>query len=335
MKLVTFAVRGDEDRLRLGALTGADDKIVDLRAADVALLGAGGPAFASMLALIEAGEAALETARLVVEAAEGAGAPFVLDAASVRLASPVPVPPQIRDGLCFEEHLIRAYTVSRKLRAAQEPDPEAALAEFERKGLFRIPEVWYRQPIYYKGNRFSVIGPEDDVLWPGFANVLDYELEFGCFIGRPGRDIARDRAGRHIFGYSIFNDISARDAQVVEMQGQLGPAKGKDFDTGNVIGPCIVTADAIEPYNLTMVVRVNGEERGRGNSSSMHWRFEDVIAHVSQSETLHAGEFIGSGTVGGGCGLEIERYLEPGDVVELEIEGIGVLRNRIVKDGPS
>ena len=115
------------------------------------------------------------------------------------------------------------------------------------------------------------------------------------------------------------------------MPGQLGPAKGKDFDTGNAIGPCIVTADAIDPYNLTMVVRVNGEERGRGNSGTIHWEFEDMIAHISQSETLHSGEFIGSGTVGGGCGLEIERYLEPGDVVELEVDGIGILRNRVVR----
>ena len=125
--------------------------------------------------------------------------------------------------------------------------------------------------------------------------------------------------------------MSARDYQTREMQGMLGPCKGKDFDTGNVLGPCIATADEIDPYDLTMVARVNGEEWSRGNSGTIHHRFEACIAHVSQSETLHPGEILGSGTVGSGCGLEQKRFLSPGDVVELEIEGIGVLRNRIVK----
>jgi 2-keto-4-pentenoate hydratase/2-oxohepta-3-ene-1,7-dioic acid hydratase in catechol pathway len=116
------------------------------------------------------------------------------------------------------------------------------------------------------------------------------------------------------------------------MPGMLGPAKSKDFDTANVMGPCLVTADEVEdPYNLTMIARVNGEEWGRGNSSAMRWKFEDVIAHVSRSETLYPGEFLGSGTVGNGCGFEQMRYLKPGDVVELEVERIGILRSRVVR----
>ena len=112
----------------------------------------------------------------------------------------------------------------------------------------------------------------------------------------------------------------------------LGPAKGKDFDTANVMGPCLVTADELpDPYNLTMIARVNGEEWGRGNSNSMHWQFEDLIAHLSRSETIHPGEFLGSGTVGNGCGLEIGRFLKPGDVVELEVEQIGILRTLVTK----
>jgi 2-keto-4-pentenoate hydratase/2-oxohepta-3-ene-1,7-dioic acid hydratase in catechol pathway len=112
----------------------------------------------------------------------------------------------------------------------------------------------------------------------------------------------------------------------------LGPAKSKDFDTANVMGPCLVTADELpDPYNLTMIARVNGEEWGRGNSSTMRWQFEDLIAHISRSETLHPGEFLGSGTVGNGCGLEQMRYLKPNDVVELEIERLGILRTRVVK----
>ena len=131
---------------------------------------------------------------------------------------------------------------------------------------------------------------------------------------------------------SIFNDFSARDAQMQEMSGQLGPAKSKDFDTANPLGPCLVTADEVpDPYDLTMVARVNGEEWGRGNTGDMLWRFEDVIAHVSRSETLHPGEFLGSGTVGNGSGVEHMKRLKPGDVVELEVERLGILRNKIVK----
>jgi len=170
------------------------------------------------------------------------------------------------------------------------------------------------------------------VCWPKYTNRLDYELEFGVFIGRIGRDISREQARRHIAGYTIFNDFSARDIQLREMQGRLGLAKGKDFDTGNAMGPYLVTADEVpDPYNLTMVARVNGEEWSGGSSSDMHFKFDDIINYVSQDETLHPGEFIGSGTVGNGSGLELDRWLKPGDVIELEVERLGVLRNRVVR----
>jgi 2-keto-4-pentenoate hydratase/2-oxohepta-3-ene-1,7-dioic acid hydratase in catechol pathway len=234
----------------------------------------------------------------------------------VRLAAPLPEPPQIRDFLCFEEHLKNSFAQAAKLTGEEH----------------EIPPVWYQQPIYYKANRFSVSGPEADVLWPSYSQVMDYELELACVIGRGGRDIAREDAAAHVFGFTIFNDASARDAQLIEMTGQLGPAKGKDFDTGNVFGPWIVTAEELgDPYALEMVARVNGEEWSRGNSASMHHRFEDLIAFVSNSETLHPGEILGSGTVGSGCGLEHGRFLDDGDVVELEVQGIGVLRNRFRK----
>ena len=168
--------------------------------------------------------------------------------------------------------------------------------------------------------------------WPRYSERLDFELEFGCYIGTAGKDIPKERAREHIFGYTIFNDFSARDEQALEMMGQLGPGKGKDFDHSNVMGPCLVTADEIrDVYDLTMICRVNGEEWGRGNSRDMHWKFEDCIAHVSRSESLHPGEFFGSGTVGNGCGLEHMRFLEPGDLVELEVEGLGTLKNRVVR----
>ncbi len=192
------------------------------------------------------------------------------------------------------------------------------------------PEAWYQQPLYYKANRFAVSGPEEVVEWPAYSRLMDYECELACVIGRPGRDIPVSRAREHVFGFTIFNDFSARDAQAIEMAGGLGPAKGKDFDKANAFGPCIVTMDELgDPYDLEMIVRVNGAERSRGCSGSMHWKFEDMIAHASLGETLHAGEILGSGTVGDGCGLEHLKFLEDGDVVELEISGIGVLRNTV------
>jgi len=324
MRLVTFAASG---RQRLGALIDGDRRLIDFAAA----LGDGNPHFHTMQALIEGGAATLDRAREIVSAARknGRGA---IDTASVKLLAPLPAPAQMRDFLCFEKHLIQAFTRIQQMRAAMGPDPEKALRELEKQGAFKPPKVWYERPSFYKPSRFAVCGPDQDVVWPAYSKTIDYELEFACVIGTPGRDIAKDKARAHIFGYTIFNDFSARDEQSQEMLSNLGPGKGKDFDNSNPIGPCIVTADEIpDPYALDMIVRVNGEERGRGNSREMYWKYEDCIAFVSRDETVHAGELFCSGTVGNGSGLEIGRYLEPGDVVELEVEKIGVLRNRIAR----
>jgi 2-keto-4-pentenoate hydratase/2-oxohepta-3-ene-1,7-dioic acid hydratase in catechol pathway len=149
-------------------------------------------------------------------------------------------------------------------------------------------------------------------------------------IGRTGRDIATADAPAHIFGYTIFNDFSARDIQMKEMAGRLGPTKGKSFDGGNVLGPWIVTPDELpHPGALDVRVRINGEVRATATTGGMLFSFPEIIAYVSQSETLHAGEVIGSGTIGNCCGLEQGRFLKDGDVIELEIDGIGTLRNRI------
>ncbi|MFH1795289.1 MAG: fumarylacetoacetate hydrolase family protein [Pseudomonadota bacterium] len=324
MKLVTYERKG---KPRAGALVDGDRKIVDLADAHKEAFGKTYPAFASVQAMIEAGDAALDRAYETVK--KGRKGAFARK--DVRLLAPVPVPVQMRDCLCFETHLKQSFAAARRVRANATADPEAAMKEFERTGVLSIPKIFYEQPIYYKANRFSVIGTDQDVLWPSYSKLMDFELEFGFYVRKKGVDIARDKARDYIYGYTIFNDFSARDAQTAEMGGQLGPAKGKDFDYGNAMGPCLVTADEMkDPYNLTMIARVNGEEWGRGNSSSMHWKFEDLIAHVSQSETIYPGEFFGSGTVGNGCGLEHMRFLKHGDVVELEVEGIGILRNRVL-----
>ena len=327
MKLVTFKEK--DGKLQLGALIHDDRGVLNLQTAFKQVFGKASPHFHSMISIIEGGKKALELAENLIVQSSGQ-AIYKLD--DITLKTPIPQPPQIRDCLCFEKHLVQAFDVLRRVKAEAQDDPDAALAEFESKGLFRVPEVWYERPLYYKSNRLSVIGTDEEIIWPYYAELLDYELEFGLFVGKRGCNIPKEKAKDYIFGYSIFNDVSARDTQTIEMPGGLGPSKSKDFDTGNVIGPCIVTADEIDPYNLDMIVRVNGEERSRGSSSTVHWRFEDLIEHISQSETIYPGEFIASGTVGNGSGLELEQYLSPGDIIELEVEGIGILRNKIVRN---
>jgi len=329
MKLVTFSGQNDEGRL--GACIADGGAVLDLKLAARVLGREARRSLESMQALIEGGEKELERVRALVEAAPDEA---IRDLAGVRLLAPLPRPPQMRDFICFEQHLKQAGEAAIQMRAAASDDPEATAAALREAGWLGVPDVWYEQPLYYKCNRFSVCGPEVTVTWPAYSTVMDFELELACVIGKQGRDIARADAPAHIFGYTIFNDLSARDAQMREMRGPLGPAKGKDFDNANVLGPCIVTADEIaDPYNLTMIARIDGEQWCKANSGSIHWKFDDMIAHVSQAETLHPGEVLGSGTVGGGCGLEHQRFLEDGAVVELEIEGIGVLRNRVIRGG--
>jgi 2-keto-4-pentenoate hydratase/2-oxohepta-3-ene-1,7-dioic acid hydratase in catechol pathway len=324
MRLVTFNASGNE---RIGALIEGDRRIVDF----VAARPDAGAAFASMQALIEAGPAALDRARDIIADAQRTGR-GTIEAASVKLLAPLPTPPQMRDFLCFEKHLIQAFTSMHRMRAASGRDPEKALRELEKQGAFKPPKIWYERPSFYKPSRFAVCGTGQEVTWPDYSKTIDYELEFACVIGTPGRDIPKGKARAHIFGYTIFNDLSARDEQSLEMLSNLGPGKGKDFDNSNPVGPCIVTADEIpDPYALEMIVRVDGEERGRGNTREMYWKYEDCIAFVSRGETIRPGELFCSGTVGNGSGLETGRYVEPGEVVELEVEKIGVLRNRIVR----
>jgi 2-keto-4-pentenoate hydratase/2-oxohepta-3-ene-1,7-dioic acid hydratase in catechol pathway len=329
MRLVTFT--DGNGFARAGALLENDQIVLDLQAACQARYGSERPELVSVLALVEAGEEGLALARSMVEQVP---ARAVRARAAVKLHAPIQPPPQMRDCSCFELHLRQSFAAARRARALRTPDPEATLKAMNTRADERVIETFNRQPIYYKCNRFAVIGIDDEFQWPSFSKALDFELEFGCYIGKRGKDISRDAARSHIVGYTIFNDMSARDAQAAEMPGMLGPAKSKDFDTANIMGPCLVTADELgDPYDLNMVARVNGEEWGRGNTRDMRWSFEDVIAHISRSETLYPGEFLGSGTVGNGCGLEQLRYLRPGDLVELEVDGIGVLSTSVGSAG--
>jgi fumarylacetoacetate (FAA) hydrolase len=182
-----------------------------------------------------------------------------------------------------------------------------------------VPAEWYQTPVFYFSNPAAIYGPDEDVPYPSDTQELDYELECAAVIGAEGR----------IGGFTVLNDWSARDLQRHEMRVGLGPAKGKDFATS--LGPVLVTTDEFDGSTGEMVARVNGEERSRGNLSAMHHSWEALVAQAARNTSLRPGDVLGSGTVGSGCILEHGdgRWLQRGDVVELEIEGIGVLRNRV------
>jgi 2-keto-4-pentenoate hydratase/2-oxohepta-3-ene-1,7-dioic acid hydratase in catechol pathway len=312
MRLATFRRPRQEAR---PAVAVGDDALVELPYAD-------------MVAFLEAGDEAMERAR---ELAGKPPAASLVPLDSVSLLAPLPRPASVRDCMAFEKHVINS-TRALGLGPYGRVDRLVERLLGRRFSLaHRVNRTFFQQPPYYKSNPRSVVGPDAEVRIPAYSEQFDYELEWGVVIGKQGVDIPAERAREHIAGYTIFNDFSARDAQKREMGGHLGPAKGKDFDTGNAIGPWIVTPDELpDPYNLAMVGRVNGAEWSRGSTGDMTWKFEHLIAHISASETLYPGDFIGSGTVGMGCGLEWGAFLRPGDVVELELDGIGILRNRVV-----
>lgn len=281
----------------------------------------------SLLEIIYAGPDIWDYLRHVIAAVAEAGEPAHLKGSGhravgqlvdqVHLLAPIH-PMSIRDGYAFEQHV------------------KTANANRGRE----VPEEWYQFPIFYFTNVSTPIGPDSPVACPRYSEALDFELEIAAIVGIAGHDLSAEEAAGHIFGYTIFNDWSARDTQRAEMKIGLGPAKGKDF--ASAFGPCIITPDELADratdkpgvYDLAMTARVNGETLSQGNFKDMYWSFGDILARASDEVTLFPGELIGSGTVGTGCLLELTKgqgpWLKPGDVVELEIERIGVLRNTVV-----
>lgn len=326
MKLLTFvSPRGE----RLGALTAAGH-VVDIQDLAQAAGAAHAADMDSMLQLLRGGQAALDEVRaLIGNAPADAGEPL----SQVRLMAPLPLPEQIRDFANYELHVKQALRSSMRMRASAAADPAKEEEKLQASGIFTIPPVWYERPLYYKANRFSVVGHDADVIWPHFSNRMDYEMELAVIIGKKVKNATVEEAMDAVFGYTIFNDFSARDTQSQEVSFRMGPAKGKDFDTGNALGPWIVTRDEIaDPYSLGMRVRVNGEERSRSVSGGMQHDIARSISFLSQSETLYPGEVLAMGTVGNGCGYESLTFLNAGDVVEIEVDGIGTLRNRLVRN---
>ena len=265
MKLVTFRTANGES---IGALH-SDGFIVDFA-------GLGSPFPSTMQQFIEAGDEALAQARQWTNRAS-AEARVSLDHA--RLLAPLPRPIRLRDSMLFLEHL------------------EVALAKLDTP---MHPE-FRRQTIYVNSDTAHVFGPGDDVPFPIDTDWIDYELEWACVIGKTGIAVSRENARDHIFGYTVFNDWSARDLQAVFLKTGAGPGTGKDF--GNSIGPCIATVD----------------------------EFKDAISNFSRIAPLTPGEIIGSGTVLNGCGFELDRKLNVGDEVSLVVEGIGTLTNRVTR----
>jgi fumarylacetoacetate (FAA) hydrolase len=262
--------------------------------------------FPDMQAVIEAG--ALNASH------QAARESYNLD--QVKLHAPLK-PSSMRDAYAFEQHVRTAN---------------------QNRGR-EVPAEWYKFPVFYYTNHNSIFGPDDEIPYPPYTSELDYELEIAVVIGKAGMNLSPEEAADHIFGYTIFNDWSARDVQRQELKVGLGPAKGKDFASS--LGPLIVAKEALADktverpgvYDLTMTAKINGVEKSRANLKDIFWSFGEIISRVSQSSQILPGDVIGSGTVGTGCLLELTKtqgpWLNEGDVIELEIERIGILKNTI------
>lgn len=318
MKLITF--ENKQGALRAGWLT--DLGIVDMNLADASLP-------SDMLSFIDGHVAYFETIKQ--KGLDEIEPHFLLE--DIQLRAPLPNPRSIRDYVAFEQHMLNA----------------------SKSFGHQIGEAWYEMPIFYFTNHQAVYGPGDEIHRPDKEIKMDLELELAAIIGKKGKNIRIENAEEHIFGYTVFNDWTARSIQKREMEVPLGPQKGKDF--ANAFGPCIVTKDEFEKFRCTisreehpvhlrmppnknhrfhlkMSARINGESICEGNYKTVHWTFPEMIRRASENHvTLMPGDILGSGTVGWGSLIEnnfsIHRPLKPGDEVELEIEGIGALKNTV------
>jgi fumarylacetoacetate (FAA) hydrolase len=338
MKLVTFRTQAHD---RGGLLAG--DTVIDLASAftwheheagrrcDAAHIvdryGKG------VLGFVENAAEARPAADRVLEALSRGKLPPVFDGRllthplrDVVLRAPLPRPPSMRDGYAFRQHVETAR---------------------RNRGLEMIPE-FDQFPVFYFTNHQAVVGPGDVMVEARHTERLDFELEAAIVVGKAGKNVPASRADELVFGMTIMNDFSARALQMDEMKLSLGPAKGKDFATG--LGPWLVTLDELAAkttrtpnghvFDLEMRAFVNGEQLSRGNVKDMTWTFAQILERASYGVTLYPGDVVGSGTCGTGCLLELngskvthDKWLRPGDVIALEIEGLGRLENRIVLAG--
>lgn len=284
----------------------------------------------AMQNIVEAGEDALQPIREALEDARRNPEKYErMLPQDIEWRAPLPMPVKLRCFSVYEKHMRQSIDAFLTAKGGK------WLAAFNRvMPVFKIPKAFYAFPFYYKGNPTSVIGHQQQIEWPTFdEDKMDYELELAVIIGKAGIDISAARAMDHVFGYTCFNDVSARGRLIEEMlKLKAGLLKAKDFHTGNAMGPWIVTADEIaDPQSLSMKVSVNGELRGEAHTADMYWSVREQIAFASEGEMLVPGEVFATGAAGDGCGIEQWRFLDPEDEVTLEIEGIGKLTNRLVK----
>lgn len=319
MKLVTFKNKNEETRI--GWLK--DDGIVDMQATDSRLPN-------DMLTFIENHEAYFK----IIKDNDLENTPPQYKDADVQLLAPLLNPRSVRDYIGFEQHMLNA----------------------SKSFGHKVGEAWYEMPIFYFTNHQAVYGPDDEIKRPEKEIKMDLELEIAVIIGKKGHDIKAENANDYIFGYTVFNDWTARFIQKREMEVPLGPHKGKDF--ANAFGPCIVTKDEFEQYrcsisrdihpehltmplstgdrfDVKMTAKINDSIICEGNYKTVYWTFPQMIERASENKVaMMPGDILGSGTVGWGCLVEnnfsVHRPIEPGDVVELEIEGIGILKNRVI-----
>jgi fumarylacetoacetate (FAA) hydrolase len=328
MKLVSYALPNQADT-KLGAIVG--DNVIDLIEAEawavetdrLAALRLPHDAREPILALLNT-TAGIDQARALLKLLDKEDIQHLhlnLPLNKIELRAPIGHPPSFRDFYAFEQHVKTARA---------------------NRGAEMIPE-WYDIAIFYFSNHNAIIGPYASVKRPKASKSLDFELEIAAVIGKGGIDIPARNADEHVAGYMVMNDWSARDLQMKEMKMNLGPAKGKDFAT--TLGPYLVTPDELldrkidrgntgSLYDLQMIGRINGQETSRGNWQDMHFTFAQMIERASADVLLYPGDVIGSGTVGTGCLLELTKgqgpWLQPGDVVELEIERLGVISNKVI-----
>lgn len=322
MKLVTYAQAGNQ---HLGVLV--NDSIYNLNTINNNIPD-------DMREFLEAGETAMETAKGIDKDLKANPAlATAISANDVTILAPITNPTSCRDGYAFRQHVATAR---------------------RNRGVEMIPE-FDQYPIWYFTNHNAIQGPGDIPCMPDHFQKLDFELEAAIVIGKRGRNVTAEEADKYIAGYCIMNDMSARVLQMEEMKLNLGPAKGKDFST--VIGPYLITPDELEQYkkptkeghtgdqySLSMKCWVNGVQVSEGNMGDMDWTFAEIVERCAYGSDIYPGDVIGSGTVGTGCFLELNgtgllndpnypvQWLKDGDVVEMEIEGLGRLKNTIVKE---
>lgn len=326
MKLISYKRSKDDlAKIRTGLVLPNEIHFIDLLKGNEKLNLNMSAELSSMQALIESGDAGLEAIKKIEQwSLENESQLEAL--ADIFLCAPLPMPVKFRAFSVYEKHLLQSIDSLVRNQMGAFAYRVNKLLKF-----IKPPKQFYETPVYYKGSNTSFIGPSDDVIPPTFKEpMLDYECELGIILSKNGMDIAKENAMDYIFGYTVFNDMSARKRLLPEFRGVTGPLKGKDFQTGNIMGPWIVTRDEIpDPNELELRVSINDSLKGVGLISDMHHSISDMIVFASEGEMLVAGEFFGTGAPADCTGIEHWEFLNSGDVMTLEISKVGKLQNKI------